>query len=71
MANDLSPLRQTVQRLILEPQTSHQATMNNALVSRFTVLIERAATALADWLLGAPPAAAAAGLRLSAPRARS
>ena len=52
MANEARPPRQAVQGPILVSRAPHPTAMNNALVSRFTVLIERAANTLAGWFGG-------------------
>ncbi len=73
MANDPCPYGPTLQRMT--PVSNIQSTldMTQALVSRFTVLIERAATALAGWIGGAfTGACAPVPVRaVSARRARS
>ncbi len=49
MANDLGGLRPTLQRMTAVSHTSSTPDMTQALVSRFTVLIERAASTIAGW----------------------
>ena len=49
MANDPRGYRQAMQRMTLVSNTASTPDMTQALVSRFTVLIERAASALAGW----------------------
>jgi hypothetical protein len=62
MANESRPARQATTRQNTQPATRMPTAMNNDLVSRFTVLIERVASVLAAWLPGVPPAARTAGI---------